>query len=96
MSLVPEARKDDAGKPRFSLLPLPALRRVIDVLEYGARKYEPHAWQRVPDANVRYFDAAMRHLLAWKDGEQHDSESGLQHLAHAACCVLFLLAGESG
>lgn len=84
--------KLDAGKRRWSLVPFGALGAVIDVLEYGARKYAPDNWRKVPDARDRYFNAAMRHLSAWWVGSRADSESGFSHLAHACCCVLFLLA----
>ncbi len=90
-----EGAKLDAGKPRWSLLPWQAVARVVEVLEYGARKYAVDNWRLVPDARRRYFDAAQRHLLAWWGGELVDAESGLPHLAHAACCALFLLAFES-
>lgn len=88
--------KLDGGKPRLSLLPWRAIAKVVDVLEYGARKYAVDNWQKVPEPRRRYFDAAQRHLVSWWDGEANDEESGLPHLAHAACCVLFLLAFEVG
>ena len=47
-------------------------------------------WQKVEDGHRRYFDAALRHLTAWQTGEQVDAESGLPHLAHAICCLLFM------
>jgi hypothetical protein len=84
--------KHDQGKRRYSLLPWRAVEAVVDVLEYGAVKYAPEGWRQVKDADRRYFDAALRHLLAWRGGERDDAESALPHLAHAACCVLFLLA----
>lgn len=84
--------KRDDGKPRFSLLPLDALNSVIAVLEFGARKYAPGNWEHVDNADDRYFDAAMRHLLAWRSGEWLDSETGEPHLASVVCCVLFVLA----
>lgn len=87
-----EGRKLDAGKPRWSLLPMPAARAVLRVLEYGAQKYDVDNWRHVQDARRRYFDAMMRHMIAWWEGETRDPESGEPHLAHAACCVLFLLA----
>lgn len=87
-------RKDDAGKPRWHLLPWRAAALVVDVLEHGARKYAPDNWRVVPDPQPRYFSAAMRHLIAWWGGENRDPESGLPHLAHAACCLLFLLELE--
>jgi len=83
--------KHDAGKWRFSLMPMNAIRSVIDVLEFGATKYAPDNWKTVPDARRRYFDATIRHVTAWWSGEKNDSESGLPHLAHAICCLLFLL-----
>jgi hypothetical protein len=36
----------------------------------------------------------MRHVTDWWDGEKNDKGSGLPHLAHAACDILFLLAME--
>lgn len=83
--------KHDAGKWRFSLIPLCAIRSVIEVLEFGAKKYAPDNWKTVPDARIRYFDATIRHVTAWWDGEKNGTESGLPHLAHAVCCLLFLL-----
>lgn len=85
------ARKDDAGKPRWSLLPWLGLAAVIEVLEYGARKYAAHAWQRVEDAEARYTEAYLRHTASFAAGEEYDPESNLTHLSHAACNALFLL-----
>ena len=89
---VNASRKDDAGKGRPSLLPWDALNYVVGVLEFGARKYAPDAWRGVPDGERRYLDAAMRHLVSHLLGEKTDDESGLPHLAHCACSVLFALA----
>lgn len=86
--------KRDGGKPRWDLLPYDALGPVVDVLTFGASKYDPWNWLHVADANDRYFSALQRHLVAWKLGERLDPESGLPHLAHAGCCLLFLLALE--
>lgn len=68
----------------------------------GSRKHSPtcgihrtidggNNWRRVEGRRERYFAAAMRHLWAWWTGEERDAETGESHLAHAACCVLFLL-----
>ena len=83
--------KHDSGKWRMSLVPVTALKSIVDVLEFGAKKYAVDNWRTVPDARRRYYDAAIRHLTAWWDGETLDEESGLPHLAHAGCCVIFLL-----
>lgn len=83
--------KKDENKPRWSLLPAGTIRQVINVLEFGARKYQVDNWQGVPDARRRYYDAVMRHIEAWWSGEKNDPETGLPHLAHAATCLLFLM-----
>jgi hypothetical protein len=85
-------RKDDAEKPRWDLVPWDALGVVVAVLTFGARKYAPGNWRVVPEARRRYFAAAQRHLTAWWAGARRDPETGLHHLGHACCCVLFLLA----
>lgn len=42
----------------------------------------------------RLSDAALRHLLKWVSGSRVDDETGLSHLAHAMCCLMFLLNYE--
>ena len=83
--------KFDTDKDRWELLPWEAVRQIVRVLTYGAKKYDDNNWQLVPNMDNRYFAALLRHLVAWRSGEQIDAESGLPHLAHAACCILFLL-----
>jgi hypothetical protein len=83
-------RKFDGGKIRYGLLPPLALKATADVLTFGAEKYEPDNWKYVPDSLNRYFDAAQRHMWAFKEGETIDPESGRHHLAHALCCLMFL------
>lgn len=86
-------KKYDNGKPRFSLIPVGTLAKVIQVLEFGAQKYAADNWKKVPDARTRYFDAAYRHIVDkwWNEGEKIDPETGLPHLAHGVCCLLFLM-----
>lgn len=83
-------RKDDTGKRPWHLLPWDSVSSVVDVMAFGAAKYGRDTWQTVEQE--RYFAATIRHLLAWRGGEHLDPESGLPHLAHAACSVLFMLA----
>lgn len=87
--------KADGGKPMPRLLHesmAGAVASVVDVLSFGARKYSDDNWKNVEPK--RYTDALYRHLNAHHKGEANDAESGLPHLAHAACCVLFLLHHE--
>ena len=87
----PPGTKYDGEKPRWDLLPYKPVEAVVNVLTHGAQKYADDNWKQVPDARRRYFAAAQRHLTAWYEGEQTDPESGMNHLAHATCCALFLL-----
>jgi hypothetical protein len=82
--------KYDDGKPPFALIPGEALVEVARVLGYGAEKYEAHNW-RLGVPWLRYVSAALRHIFAWLGGEDNDKETGFNHLAHAACCLLFVL-----
>lgn len=82
--------KLDHGKDRWDLLPLGPVRMIVAVLTSGAAKYAPNGWMGVPDATDRYYAALQRHLVAWRQGETHDPESGLHHLGHAGACLLFL------
>lgn len=87
--------KHDLGKPRYDLLPPDSLARVVAVLTYGAEKYAPHNWRKGIE-HSRLYAAAVRHLEAWRRGEQIDGESGQYHLAHAICCLLFALSADLG
>jgi hypothetical protein len=94
MSVVPlEGRKDDAGKAPLSLIPRSALLAEADVLAFGAKKYQRDNWRKGM-AYSRLIDAALRHVLAFADGEDADDETGLSHLAHARCCLAFLIEYE--
>lgn len=86
--------KYDSEKPRWSLLPWEQVKQIVNVLTFGAKKYADDNWQKVPQSRDRYFSALMRHITSWKSGERIDSESGLSHLAHAGCCLLFLMWGD--
>ena len=84
--------KFDRDKPQWTLVPFKAFDEVVKVLTIGARKYAPDNWKKVPNARQRYIDAAFRHMSAYAGGEKLDAETGKNHLAHAVCCMLFLLA----
>jgi hypothetical protein len=87
-----QGQKHDGGKAQWHLLPWDALKEVVKVLMFGANKYNADNWKIVPGARQRYFDAAIRHITDWFSGKRKvDEESGLNSLAHAICCLIFLL-----
>ena len=83
-------RKFDSGKLEYGLLPAHALDEVVQVLTVGAKKYDRDNWRYVDDGPRRYFDAAQRHLWAYKRGELTDPETGISHIAHAICSLMFI------
>lgn len=83
--------KKDEEKLLWNLLPIEEVEDIVKVLTYGAKKYAPGNWQYVSPPLERYYAALLRHLVAWRKGEEFDSESGLSHLSHAMTCGLFLM-----
>ena len=90
---ITEGIKFDKGKNRLELLPWEALVEVGKIVTFGANKYGDYNWLKGM-AWSRFYGASLRHLASWINGEDKDSETNLSHLAHAACCILFLLSYE--
>jgi len=82
--------KYDQNKSRVDLIPPKVIKDIGDVLAFGARKYAPDNWKHVDDARDRYYGAALRHLLEWREGNKIDKESNLPHIAHALTCLSFI------
>ena len=85
--------KHDGDKIPLNLLSTIALNKTAEVMAFGAQKYSANAWRAGMDWS-RLIGAGLRHLNAFNGGEDQDPESGLSHLAHLACCIMFLLEYE--
>lgn len=88
-----EGQKFDTDKLRYELLPPELLEETARVLTFGAVKYADRNWELGMKWS-RPFGALMRHMWAWWRGENTDPETGYSHLAHAACCIAFLVSYE--
>lgn len=81
--------KDNIGskKPGLSAVPCAPLYEAGAALAYGGLKYGRHNWRAIGVRSSVYYDAVLRHLMAWWEGEDIDpveqGGSGLPHLAHA-------------
>ena len=82
--------KHDAGKLRYDLMPTESLKAIVETLTQGAAEYGDDNWKLNPD-DARFYAAAMRHMEAWRAGEVINPDSGVQHLAHAAANLVFLI-----
>jgi len=78
-------------KTPLHLVPPPALIAEAEVFGLGARKYGPYNWREHSVSSSIYQAAALRHLMAWWEGQDIDPESGQSHLAHARACLGILL-----
>lgn len=86
-----EGAKYDEGKPDYLLLDPTFLEGIVKIREYGVAKYkDPESWKAVPDGTKRYKQALARHFIAWLGGEELDKESGLPHIDHMACNIMFI------
>lgn len=91
MAIVDAFKKADVGKPRPDLIPADFLLEMGRVMAYGAAKYDVDNWRQCEDPR-RYEAAAMRHWLAYMNGEELDPESEFAHLAHCACSIAMVFA----
>lgn len=63
----------------------------------GAEKYGPFNWRTNSVAASVYIAAALRHILAYADGQDIDEDSGYPVLAHAlASLAIAVDATETG
>lgn len=80
--------KNDSEKIRLELLSSSWLMGVGRVLTFGSKKYAAHNWRK-GIALSRLLGACLRHVLAFLGGEDLDPETGLSHLYHASCGLMF-------
>lgn len=77
------------GKLKWSLVDMEALEPMVQVLMFGAEKYDSHNWKK----GLKYtevVESLQRHINAFLRGEDLDPESGLPHVGHMQCNTLFL------
>ena len=88
----PSNPKDSVGikKVPFSVIPANVIGELGLALLEGARKYGRHNWRVVGVRASVYFDAAMRHLTAFWEGQDIDPDSGLSHITKAIATLTVL------
>ena len=90
------ANKLDQGKPMLQLVDPHFIEGVGKVLTMGATKYGRDNWKSSVGTDdhkefvERVKGAALRHLMEYMKGVHEDDESGLSHLSHVACNLMFL------
>jgi hypothetical protein len=83
-----------ALKTPLGLIPPFAMEQTALAHKLGAEKYGPFNWRDTGVCVSTYINAIMRHINAFRDGENLDPESGISHLAHIACSCNILLDAD--
>jgi hypothetical protein len=88
----PTNPKDAVGvkKVPFSTLPMPVVAEVGLAMLEGARKYGRHNYRVAGVRASVYFDAVMRHMAQWWEGEDLDPDSDLSHVTKAIASLVVL------
>jgi hypothetical protein len=61
----------------------------------GACKYGRSNYRVVGISASIYYDALMRHMARWFEGEDIDPDSGLPHLSHALACLAIIVDAQA-
>lgn len=78
-------------KPPLRFIPPQALLHLGQAMQDGGIKYGPFNWRKDPIQITTYYDAALRHWMAFIDGEDFDPDSGHHHMAHAMACAAIVI-----
>lgn len=84
--------KDAIGckKPPLSVVPMNVVFEIGLAMMEGMLKYGRHNYRVSGVRASIYFDALMRHIGAWWEGEDLDPDSGLNHVTKAIACLVVL------
>lgn len=84
--------KDIVGtqKAPMSTVSAPVLAEIGVAMLEGACKYGRHNYRAVGVRASVYYDATMRHLMSWWEGEDTDPDSGMSHVTKAITSLVVL------
>lgn len=77
-------------KPGISAIPPASILAMGQAMADGKEKYGLMNWRETKVNADVYYDAVMRHVFAWWDGETVAEDSGVHHLAHAMAGLAIL------
>lgn len=88
----PTNPKDAVGvaKAPLSTVPANVLAELGVAMLEGALKYGRHNYRQAGVRASVYYDALMRHIMAWWEGEDIDPDSGLPHIVKAIATLVVL------
>lgn len=88
----PSNPKDAIGirKAPMSTVPANVLAEIGVAMLEGTAKYGRHNYRAVGVRASVYYDALMRHMMSWWEGEGTDPDSGVSHITKALACLVVL------
>lgn len=92
MTTKPTNPKDVVGirKAPMSTVSAAVMAEVGVAMLEGAAKYGRHNYRAVGVRGSVYYDATLRHLMAWWEGEDTDPDSGMSHITKAIASLVVL------
>jgi hypothetical protein len=89
--------KDSIGSTKIPMHLWPNTATILGSIALldGAMKYGRSNFRAAPVRASIYYDAAMRHLMAWFEGRTEDPDSGLPDLSHCLACLAILVDAEA-
>jgi hypothetical protein len=84
-----KGERRNEGKLRWNLISWAALVPLVQVLTFGADKYDDHNWKKGL-SYTETIESLQRHLISFIEGEDNDKESKLSHVGHILCNAMFL------
>lgn len=100
--LIPQKTAEEAQKPTnpkdtvgikkapLSTVSAPVMAEVGVAMMEGALKYGRHNYRGVGVRASVYYDATMRHMFSWWEGEDVDPDSGMSHITKAIASLTVL------
>lgn len=85
---VTQGLRYNKGKRKWSLVHFASLEPMVEVLEYGCKKYSADNWKKGLDKK-EVLESMMRHLGAMMDGQAKDPETNMSHIGHIMCNAMF-------
>jgi hypothetical protein len=82
------------GKPQTGAIPPVAILALGAAMQNGADKYGLFNWRGTDVTATVFYEAMMRHLMAWYSGEDFAEDSGVHHLAHLMAGAAIVLDGQ--
>lgn len=88
----PSNPKDAVGikKAPLSTVPAPVMFELGTAMMEGALKYGRHNYRTIGIRASVYYDATLRHMMQWWEGEDVDPDSGLSHITKAIASLVVL------